>query len=170
MPLSDIVDLIAEQWVKERPELADDLWPIQVVARVQRMQRVIDKSLKAFCAEHGLETGEFDVLTTLRRSGPPYALTAGAFLKAAMVTSGAITNRIDRMEAKGLVERVREGSDRRTVLIHLTERGRELTDTAMTAHLRNYANILRGIDRDECERAAAVLRKILEAHGDTSIT
>ncbi|MER6139129.1 MarR family transcriptional regulator [Streptomyces sparsogenes] len=168
--MSDVVDLIAEQWVKERPELADDLWPIHVLARVQRMQRVIDKSLKGFCAEHGLEPGEFDVLTTLRRSGPPYALTAGAFLKAAMVTSGAITNRIDRMEAKGLVERVREGSDRRTVLIRLTERGRELTDTVMAAHLRRYAKILDSVDRDECERAAAVLRKILEAHGDTSIT
>jgi DNA-binding MarR family transcriptional regulator len=168
--MSDAIDLIAEQWVKERPELADELWTVQVLGRVQRMQRVIDKSLKAFCAEHGIEPGEFDVLTTLRRSGPPYALTAGAFLKAAMVTSGAITNRIDRMEAKGLVERVREGGDRRTVLIHLTERGRELIDAAMAAHLRNYAKILGALDRDECEQVAAGLRKVLEAHGDTSIT
>ncbi|MES4901038.1 MULTISPECIES: MarR family transcriptional regulator [unclassified Streptomyces] len=168
--MSDVVDHITEQWVKERPELTDDLWPVHVLARVQRVQRVIDKSLKAFCAEHGLEPGEFDVLTTLRRSGPPYALTAGGFLKAAMVTSGAITNRIDRMEAKGLVERVREGGDRRTVLIQLTERGRELIDTVMVAHLRNYAKILDTLDRDECERIAAGLRKVLEAHGDSSIT
>jgi DNA-binding MarR family transcriptional regulator len=168
--MSDVIDLIAEQWAKERPDLADGLWAVHVLGRVQRMQRVIDKSLKAFCAQHGIEMGEFDVLTTLRRSGPPYALTAGAFLKAAMVTSGAITNRIDRMEAKGLVERVREGGDRRTVLIHLTERGQELIDTVMAAHLRNYAEILGALDRDECEQVAAGLRKVLEAHGDTSIT
>ncbi|MDW6060551.1 MarR family transcriptional regulator [Streptomyces sp. FXJ1.4098] len=168
--MSDAIDLIAEQWVKERPELADELWPVHVLGRVQRMQRIIDKSLKVFWAEHGLEPGEFDVLTTLRRSGPPYALTAGAFLKAAMVTSGAITNRIDRMEAKGLVERVREGGDRRTVLIRLTEHGRELIEGAMAAHLRNYAEILGSLDRDECEQIAAGLRKVLEAHGDTSIT
>lgn len=168
--MSDVIDLIVEQWVKERPELADELWPVQVLGRVQRVQSIVDKSLKAFCAEHGLEPGEFDVLTTLRRSGPPYALTAGAFLKAAMVTSGAITNRIDRMEAKGLVERVREGGDRRTVLIQLTERGQELIDAAMAAHLRNYAKILGALDRDECEQIATGLRKVLEAHGDAAIT
>ncbi|MGW3566546.1 MarR family winged helix-turn-helix transcriptional regulator [Streptomyces sp. NPDC000941] len=168
--MSDVIDLIVEQWVKERPELADELWPVQVLGRVQRVQSIVDKSLKAFCAEHGLEPGEFDVLTTLRRSGLPYALTAGAFLKAAMVTSGAITNRIDRMEAKGLVERVREGGDRRTVLIRLTERGQGLIDTVMAAHLRNYAKILGTLDCDECERIATGLRKVLEAHGDAAIT
>ncbi|MGO4419626.1 MarR family winged helix-turn-helix transcriptional regulator, partial [Streptomyces sp. MCAF7] len=115
-----------------------------------------------------LEPGEFDVLATIHRSGPPYALTAGAFLKAAMVTSGAITNRIDRMEAKGLVERVREGGDRRTVLIQLTDRGRELIETAMAGHLRSYAKILGSLDRDECEQIGAGLRKVLEDHGDTS--
>nr|WP_246258699.1 MarR family transcriptional regulator [Streptomyces typhae] len=150
--------------------MADDLWPVQFIARVQRANRVIEREVKTFCAEHGVEMGEFDVLTTLRRSGPPYALTAGAFLKAAMVTSGAITNRIDRMEAKGLVERVRDSGDRRTVKIRLTERGQELTDVLMAGHLRNHARILGGIDPAEMERAVAVLRTFLEQHGDTSIT
>ncbi|MCQ4213027.1 MULTISPECIES: MarR family winged helix-turn-helix transcriptional regulator [Streptomyces] len=168
--MSDFIDQIVEQWETERPELADDLWPVQVLGRIQRMQRILDRSFKVFYAEHGLEAGEFDVLTTLRRSGPPYALTAGTFLKAAMVTSGAITNRIDRMEKKGLVERVRDGADRRTVRIHLTERGRELTESVMAAHLRNYAELLDVLDRDECERIAGGLRKVLEAHGDTSIS
>ncbi|MEV0437727.1 MarR family transcriptional regulator [Streptomyces spectabilis] len=168
--MSDAVDAIVGQWEKERPELTDALWPVQLIARVQRMHRVLDREAKAFGALHGVETGEFDVLTTLRRSGPPYALTAGAFLKAAMVTSGAITNRIDRMEAKGLVERVRDGGDRRTVKIRLTERGKELTDTLMVEHLQNYDRLVEGLDREEIERAAELLRKFLELHGDTSIT
>ncbi|MCI3932833.1 MarR family winged helix-turn-helix transcriptional regulator [Streptomyces sp. AN091965] len=168
--MSDAVDAIVGQWEKERPELTDALWPVQLIARVQRMHRLLDREAKAFHARHGVETGEFDVLTTLRRSGPPYALTAGAFLKAAMVTSGAITNRIDRMEAKGLVQRVRDATDRRTVRIQLTERGKELTDTLMVEHLENYDRLLDGLDRDEVLRAGELLRKFLELHGDTSIT
>ncbi|WP_030562637.1 MarR family winged helix-turn-helix transcriptional regulator [Streptomyces aureocirculatus] len=168
--MSDAVDAIVGQWEKERPELADDLWPVQLIARVQRANRIVERELKAFCAEHGVEVGEFDVLTTLRRSGPPYALTAGAFLKAAMVTSGAITNRIDRMEVKGLVERVRDTADRRTVKIRLTGRGQQLTDILMAGHLRNQARILGGIDPAEMDRAVVVLRTFLELHGDTSIT
>ncbi|MEU2563784.1 MarR family transcriptional regulator [Streptomyces longispororuber] len=167
--MSDAVDAIVEQWEKERPELIESLWPVQLLARVQRMHRVMEREAKAFGARHGVENGEFDVLTTLRRSGPPYALTAGAFLKAAMVTSGAITNRIDRMEAKGLVERVRDTADRRTVKIRLTDHGKELTDKLMVEHLRNYDRLLDGLDREEVERAAELLRKFLELHGDTSI-
>ncbi|MFD9907814.1 MarR family winged helix-turn-helix transcriptional regulator [Streptomyces sp. NPDC059063] len=168
--MSDAVDAIVEQWEKERPELIDALWPVHLIARVQRMNRVLDRELKAFFVEHGVENGEFDVLTTLRRSGPPYALTAGAFLKAAMVTSGAITNRIDRMEAKGLVERVRDGADRRTVKIRLTDHGKELTDTLMAEHVRNYARLLDGLDPEDVASAAGLLRTFLERHGDTSIT
>jgi DNA-binding MarR family transcriptional regulator len=116
-----------------------------------------------------VEHGEFDVLTTLQRSGPPYALTAGAFLKASMVTSGAITNRIDKMEAKGLVERVREGDDRRTVKIRLTPHGHEVTRAAFADHLANYAQLLADVDRDLVDTTAEALRQMLEALGDTAI-
>ncbi|WP_434595995.1 MarR family winged helix-turn-helix transcriptional regulator [Streptomyces sp. A5-4] len=109
------------------------------------------------------------MLTTLQRSGAPYALPAGALLKAAMVTSGAITNRIDRMEAKGLVERVREGGDRRTVTIRLTEHGHEVTREYMAAHLANEARMLKELSREECEQLGNSLRKLLESFGDTSI-
>lgn len=115
---------------------------MELCGRIQRLARVIDKSVKASAAAHGVEHGEFDVLTTLQRSGPPYALTAGAFLKASMVTSGAITNRIDRMEAKGLVERVRDTADRRTIKIRLTDHGHEVTCAAFADHLANYARLL----------------------------
>ncbi|MGY6021933.1 MarR family winged helix-turn-helix transcriptional regulator [Streptomyces spinosirectus] len=166
--MSDVVDAIVGQWTEERPDLAADLWPVELLARVQRLARVVDRSARASAAAHGVEHGEFDVLTTLQRSGPPYALTAGTFLKASMVTSGAITNRIDRMEAKGLVERVRDGGDRRTVRIRLTEHGHEVTRAAFAEHLADYARLLAGVDRDLVERTAEGLRQVLETLGDTT--
>ncbi|MFF7177329.1 MarR family transcriptional regulator [Streptomyces sp. NPDC008121] len=167
--MSDAVDAIIGQWIEERPDVADDLWPVQLFARIQRLARVVDKSAKAAAAAHGVEYGEFDVLTTLQRSGPPYALTAGAFLKASMVTSGAITNRIDRMEAKGLVERVRDGEDRRTIRIRLTEHGHEVTRAAFADHLATYARLLADVDRDLVATTGEGLRQVLEALGDTRI-
>ncbi|MER6994269.1 MarR family transcriptional regulator [Streptomyces sp. NPDC000410] len=167
--MSDAVDAIVGQWTRERPEIADDLWPVQVLARAQRLTRYVETEIKRVIAKHGLEYGEFDVLTTLQRSGPPYELTAGALVKAAMVTSGAITNRIDRMEAKGLVERVRDRADRRTVKIRLTEHGHEVTRAVFPEHLANYAALMADLGREETERIGEGLRKVLEALGDTSI-
>ncbi|MEV7276887.1 MarR family transcriptional regulator [Streptomyces sp. NPDC093111] len=168
--MSDAVDAIVGQWVKERPDVAEDLWPVELFGRIQRLARVIDKSAKTAAAAHGVEHGEFDVLTTLQRSGPPYTLTAGAFLKASMVTSGAITNRIDRMEAKGLVERVRDGDDRRTIRIRLTDHGHEVTRAAFADHLASYARLLADVDRALVATTADGLRQVLEALGDTDIT
>ncbi|MEV7522725.1 MarR family winged helix-turn-helix transcriptional regulator [Streptomyces sp. NPDC091371] len=168
--MSDAVDAIVGQWTKERPDLAAGLWPIEVLARIQRMNRILEKHLKSFAAERDLELGELDILFTLRRSGPPYALTAGALIPAAMVTSGAITNRIDRMEAKGLVERVRDGQDRRSVRIRLTDHGITLTEAMMTDHLRHYTELVTPLDPATCATVAQALRTLLEANGDTSIT
>ncbi|MFF8831873.1 MarR family winged helix-turn-helix transcriptional regulator [Streptomyces sp. NPDC015131] len=167
---TDAVDRIIEQWTRERPDLADDLWPVQVLGRLQRLGVALDKEFRSFAAKRGLELGEFDVLTTLQRSGPPYELTAGAFRRAAMVTSGAITNRIDRMEAKGLVERVRDTVDRRSVRIRLTEHGHEVTRAYMADHLANEARMLEPFDREECEALADGLRRLLIRLGDTSIS
>ncbi|MEU9163063.1 MarR family transcriptional regulator [Streptomyces sp. NPDC048424] len=168
--MSDAVDAIVGQWAAERPELAPGLWAVEVVARIQRMNRIIDRHLKAFAAERDLEVGELDILFTLRRSGPPYALTAGALIPAAMVTSGAITNRIDRMEAKGLVERVRDGQDRRSVRIRLTEQSLALTESLITDHLSRYAELLAPLDAATCATVAGALRTLLEDNGDVSIT
>ncbi|MEU6824867.1 MarR family transcriptional regulator [Streptomyces atriruber] len=167
--MSDAVDAVIGQWATERPDLVDGLWPVELFGRIQRMGVLVDRTVKATAAQHGLDVGEFDVLTTLQRSGPPYALTAGTFLKASMVSSGTITNRIDKMEAKGLVERVRDGADRRTVKIHLTERGHEVTRAAFADHLENYARLLADVDRELVDKAADGLRQVMEALGDTSI-
>ncbi|MCG6498556.1 MarR family winged helix-turn-helix transcriptional regulator [Kitasatospora sp. A2-31] len=168
--MSDAVDAIIGQWAKERPEALEALWPVELFGRVQRLALVVERSVKATAAAHGLDVGEFDLLVTLQRSGPPYALTAGTFLKASMVSSGTITNRVDRMEGKGLVERVRDGEDRRTVKIRLTERGHEVTRAAFADHLANYAKLLADVDRDLVEESGDALRRVLEALGDTSIT
>ncbi|MFI1941892.1 MarR family winged helix-turn-helix transcriptional regulator [Streptomyces purpureus] len=167
--MPDAIDTIVGQWSKERPDLANALWPVQLLGRAQRLARFADKSAKEIAAKHGVEHGEFDVLSTLQRSGPPYTLTAGALLKAAMVTSGAITNRIDRMEAKGLVERVRDGEDRRTVQIRLTSQGHEVMSHIISDHLANYARLLADVDRETCTRTADGLRAVLEALGDASL-
>ncbi|GAA2797017.1 MarR family winged helix-turn-helix transcriptional regulator [Nonomuraea dietziae] len=121
--MADAVAAVLEQWRRERPDI--DVRPIGVVGRIMRISRMWDKEIKDFLAGHGLEPGEFDVLSTLRRSGEPYELTAGTFLKTSLVTTGAITLRVDRMEDKGLVTRVRDTADRRSVKIRLTDLGLE---------------------------------------------
>ncbi|SDW79316.1 DNA-binding transcriptional regulator, MarR family [Amycolatopsis xylanica] len=163
----DAVDLVLEAWQRERPDL--DFWPVGVVGRVQRLSRLLDQEIKTFAARHGLDQGEVDVLMTLRRAGEPFELSAGALLKTSMVTSGAITARIDRMEAKSLVERVRDGNDRRSVRVRLTEHGNEVVDTLVGEHLANEERLLRGLDRGELDQLARSLRTLLESLGDRGV-
>ncbi|WP_433172785.1 MarR family winged helix-turn-helix transcriptional regulator [Actinoallomurus sp. CA-150999] len=164
--MADSVSVVLDQWRRARPDL--DVSPIGTVGRLMRLSRLWDKAIKDFLAEHGLESGEFDVLSTLRRSGPPYELTAGAFLKASLVTSGAITLRTDRMIAKGLVERVRDDVDRRVVKIRLTEHGLQMIDGLLPLHLANEARLLQGLDGAELEHLTALLSSLLESYGDVA--
>ncbi|MEU8801882.1 MarR family transcriptional regulator [Spirillospora sp. NPDC048819] len=165
--MADAVDAILAQWARERPDM--DASPMGVVGRISRAQLLLGRELKEFFAERGLETWEFDVLATLRRHGAPYELTAGALLKAAMVTSGAITNRIDRLEAKGLVERVRDAGDRRSVRIRLTTRGLAVVDELVGLHAANEERLLAALGPADRERLAGALRTLLESLGDTSL-
>ncbi|GGP10973.1 MarR family transcriptional regulator [Nonomuraea glycinis] len=164
--MSDAVDAVTAQWRQERPDV--DVWPMEVVGRISRLSRLLERELRDLFAAHGLESFEFDVLATLRRSGAPYELTAGALLKAAMVTSGAITNRIDKLETKGLVQRVRDSGDRRTVRIRLTERGLELIDELLAVHVANEARLLSGLGPADRDHLIALLRGLLESLGDTA--
>lgn len=163
--MADSVEAVLEQWRRECPDL--DFSPIGVVGRVMRLSRLWDKQIKDFLAGHGLEPGEFDILSTLRRSGEPYELTAGTFLKASLVTTGAITLRVDRMAAKGLVTRVPDATDRRSVKIRLTPQGLELIERVLPLHLANESRLLDGIDTDQRHHLATTLAAVLEAHGDT---
>ncbi|MFI7443109.1 MarR family winged helix-turn-helix transcriptional regulator [Nonomuraea indica] len=164
--MSDVVDQILAQWRRERPDV--DVWPMGVVGRITRLSRLLDRELKEFFAGHGLERWEFDVLATLRRSGPPYELTAGALNRAAMVTSGAVTNRIDRLAARGLVERLPDEEDRRSVRVRLTDQGRAMVDEIVGPHVANEVRLLAGLAPEERERLTGLLRGLLESLGDTS--
>lgn len=165
--MADAVEAVLEQWRRERPDL--DVSPIAVVGRIMRLSRLWDKEIKDFLAAHGLEPGEFDILATLRRSGEPYELTAGTFLKVSLVTTGAITLRVDRMAAKGLVTRVADTADRRSVKIRLTPRGLEVIDQVLPLHLANEARLLDSLDADERRHLAVTLATVLEAHEDPPI-
>lgn len=156
--MPDAVDRILEQWARERPDL--DPSPMAVVGRVNRLARELERSLNRVFAGFGLDRGEFDVLATLRRSGQPYQLTPGALLESTMVTSGAVTKRVDRLEQAGLVARAPDPDDRRGVLVGLTAEGLELVDRAVQEHVANEHNLLAGLTDGERERLIRLLRKL----------
>ncbi|GAA3884860.1 MarR family transcriptional regulator [Saccharothrix violaceirubra] len=158
--MGDAVDLVLAQWRAERPDV--DASPLAVLGRVLRLARLLDRDLREFLAPFDLEPGEFDVLATLRRAGGHRGMTSGAFLDAALVTAGAITNRIDRMVAKGLVARVPDATDRRVVRITLTERGRTMVDGMLGDHLARYTRLLDPLDTRTRQVVADALRSLLQ--------
>ncbi|WP_308250380.1 MarR family winged helix-turn-helix transcriptional regulator [Sphaerisporangium fuscum] len=165
--MEDAIDMLMAQWRRERPDL--DFWPVGIVGRVTRLSTILQKEFREFFARHGLEKGEWDVITLLRRSGSPYELTAGALQKETMVTSGAITNRIDRMEAKELVERIRDTADRRSVIVRLTRRGVEVCDEVIALHMANEARMLAALDETDRDQLVGLLRRVMVGIGDTSL-
>src|SRR5450631_451821 len=142
--LRDEVDGLVAAWRAQRPDL--DVEPLQVLSRVSRLARHLDLARRASFASHGLETWEFDVLSALRRQGPPYQMTPGALIHATLVTSGTMTNRIDRLAAAGLVRRHRDPQDKRGVLVALTDRGKSAADAALAALLTRERELLTGLD------------------------
>jgi DNA-binding MarR family transcriptional regulator len=165
--MGDAVDSVMDAWRRERPDV--DTWPVGVVGRIQRLARLLDGELQDFFRRYGLDSSEADVLTTLRRSGEPYELTPGQLVRTSMVTSGAITKRIDRMVAKNLVERTPDPADRRTVRIRLTAGGRKTIDDLFALHIANEARLLQALDRDQTDQLADALRTLLRSLGDTSL-
>ena len=158
-PLRDEVDELVERWRAERPDL--DVEPLQVLSRVSRLARHLDRARTAAFAAHGLQTWEFDVLSALRRQGAPYQLSPGALLRATLVTSGTMTNRIDRLASAGLVSRRPDPADKRGVLVALTERGRAAVDLALADLLTSERQLLTGLDGGQRRELAALLRVLL---------
>lgn len=162
---SDTVDRIVRQWRTERPDF--DISPLEVVGRVSRLSRLIDRRLAENFARHGLENWMYDVLATLWRSGAPHELTAGELVAQTMVTTGAMTNRIDRLAALGFVER-RQGQDRRTVIVALTDAGRAKVDEVSETHMATEHEILGDLTPNQREQLATLLRKVLLHLDDTA--
>ena len=155
----DEVDAIIAAWNVERPDLNAE--PMGVLSRVSRLARHLDLQRRKAFADHGLEPWEFDVLSSLRRAGAPYSLTPGALMNELLVSSGTMTNRIDRLEARGLVSRAPSPSDRRAVLVTLTGAGRAVVDEALAALLDCEQAILSPIAEADRAVLADVLRSAL---------
>jgi DNA-binding MarR family transcriptional regulator len=152
----DEVDDIVDAWKRERPDV--DVSAMQVLSRVSRLARHLDRARRQAFAAHNLETWEFDVLAALRRSGRPYDLTPGRLVAETLVTSGTMTNRVDRLVARGLVERRPDPGDRRGVLVSLTASGRRAVDAALDELLVHEREILAALDPADATRLADALR------------
>jgi len=155
----DEVDRLVEAWQRERADL--DLGPMQVLSRVSRLGHHLDRARRQAFAEHAIESWEFDVLAALRRAGAPYELSPGRLLKETLVTSGTMTNRVDRLTARGLVERSPDPHDRRGVLVRLTPAGRATVDGALDGLLSRERDLLAALDAPQQRRLATLLRTLV---------
>lgn len=150
----DAVDTILLQWQRERPDL--DVSPMGPIGRIKRCAALLEQRLDANFARFGLTLWEFDMLATLRRTGTPYRLSPTALFSALMVTSGTMTHRLKRLEASGLVERMPNEQDARSMLVQLTTKGLALIDRAVEAHVETEWELVNGL------RPAALVE--LDAH------
>src|SRR5690349_373961 len=157
-PPGDDVDRIVEAWKRERPDL--DVSPLHVLSRVSRLARRLDLDRAQAFARHSLESSEFDVLSALRRAGKPYQLSPGQLVQETLVTSGTMTNRVDRLVGKGLVERLPDPDDRRGVQVRLTASGRVAVDGAIDSLLAHEHELLAGLTADEAKALADALRTL----------
>ncbi|MEU8510489.1 MarR family transcriptional regulator [Kitasatospora sp. NPDC048722] len=164
--MADHVDRVVAQWGAERPDL--DVSSMEVFGRLKRLFRLVDTELNRTFGEHGLDAASFDVLATLRRSGPPYRLTPTGLMQSAMVTSGAITQRLDRLEARGLVTRTRSEQDGRSREVALTPEGHDLIDRALPAHLATEYRMLAGLDDVQTAAFVDAMRTLLAFLGDSA--
>lgn len=155
----DHVDRVLAQWARERPDL--DTSPMAVVARLGRLARYLDQGVERGLAEFGLTRESWDVLASLRRGGPPFRSSPTDLYRGLMRTSGAMTQRLRRLEHAGLVERVADPGDGRSLLVELTPEGVELTDRIAPEHLANERTLLSALNAEERADLAAMLKKLL---------
>ncbi len=157
--MRDEVDDLVEAWEREREDL--DLAPVAVFSRISRLARHLDLARRQAFTEHGIESWEFDVLSALRRSGPPYELSPGRLLRETLVTSGTMTNRVDRLVGRGYVERYPDPADRRGVIVRLTPEGKTAVDGAFEALLEAEQLLLADLPAREQKKLAGLLRTLL---------
>lgn len=156
---ADDVDRIVSAWRRERPDL--DVTPLEVLSRVSRLARRLDLARGRAFTEHGLDGWEFDVLSALRRAGHPYELSPGQLVSETLVTSGTMTNRVDRLAGRGFVERRPAPSDRRGVIVRLTTEGTKVVDDALADLIAHEHDLLAELGPTERDDLAALLRRLL---------
>ncbi|MFT4212565.1 MAG: MarR family transcriptional regulator [Microbacterium sp.] len=155
---ADEVDRIVDAWRTQRPDL--DFSPMEVLSRVDRLSRHLDRERRDAFRRSDLEPWEWDVLSALRRAGAPFQLSPKQLLQQTLVSSGTMTNRIDRLVERGLVRREDDPDDGRSVLVTLTEPGRVRVDAAITRLVDAEAVLLETLSRGDRDRVAALLRKL----------
>jgi DNA-binding MarR family transcriptional regulator len=155
----DEVDELVEAWQRERADL--DLSPVEVFSRISRLARHLDLARRSAFTAQGIEPWEFDVLAALRRAGRPYQLTPGRLIRETLVTSGTMTNRVDRLAGRGLVQRSPDPGDRRGVLVGLTPAGRKTVDAAFEELLRRERRLLESLPDEDRARLAALLKTLM---------
>jgi DNA-binding MarR family transcriptional regulator len=164
---ADAIDGLVEQWNRERPDL--DVSPTHVLQRITRLYLLQSASFAEVFGRFDLTFGEYEVLAALTRSGPPYRLKPGELVGALVLSSGAVTNRIDRVEAARLVERLPDPADRRGTLVALTAKGRAVVDEALRAHLANEERLLSALSGADRVQLTALLRKLLASDAFTAL-
>jgi DNA-binding MarR family transcriptional regulator len=158
---ADTIERILAQWETARPDL--DTRPMETMGRILRVGFVAGARIKRVLQQHSIDWGGFDVLATLRRGGAPYRMTPTALYRELVLTSGAMTNRLDVLERAGLVQRQPDPNDRRGTLIELTKKGKTLLDRAIEDHLQGEAQMMAHLSRDEQRQLAGLLKKLLSA-------
>ncbi|WFG46836.1 MarR family transcriptional regulator [Pseudonocardia alni] len=162
VPERDAVDDLVDQWRHERPDLSPDgLAAMATIGRLGRFAALVAPRVERVFAAHGLRTGEFDVLAALRRAGAPYVLTPTRLSRALMLSPAATTHRLDRLDDAGWVERNLDPENRRSILVRLTDPGRELVDRAVADHVDNERRILGPLGPDDRALLDGLLRRLL---------
>ncbi len=155
----DPVDRIIAAWRNERPDL--DTTPSAVVIRIALLAHAFQIALKRFFEENGLSKADFEVLAALRRCGPPYALPQHDIMHVSRRSSGTVSFRIDRLEADGFVRRTPDEGDARSVIVHLSDKGKRLVDRLTPDHLANEARLLSPLTVHEQRELVELLRKLV---------
>jgi DNA-binding MarR family transcriptional regulator len=156
----DEVDVLVRAWRHERSDL--DMGPVEIFSRISRLSRLLDRARKEAFTDREVEPWEFDVLAALRRAGKPYRLSPGRLLRETMVTSGTMTNRVDRLEARGYVERSPDPGDRRGVLVGLTAAGKRAVDGAFEMLIANERELLTELSAAERRELAGLLKRLMK--------
>ncbi|MGF1746607.1 MarR family winged helix-turn-helix transcriptional regulator [Vibrio minamisatsumaniensis] len=157
----DAIDRVVEQWAKEKPELETE--PMAMMGRIMRIAKYMETQVAELHKKYDMKLGEFDVLATLRRSGKPYRLTPSELIGSMMLTSGAMTNRLDKLAAKGLISREHSKEDRRSVSVQLTQKGLILIDQMITEHVEMQKKLVKSLSASQKKNTNQLLKTWLSA-------